>query len=53
VEVAPAHVKALAALAVEVGAKVQDGQVVSVCCRPGQEELVRAIAVGAYRRGAK
>lgn len=43
---------ALAALAVEVGANVQDGQVVSVGCRPGQEELTRAIARAAYRRGA-
>jgi aminopeptidase len=46
-------VNALADLAVEVGANVQPGQVVSVSCRPGQEELVRAIAAGAYRRGAK
>ena len=46
-------VNALAALTVEVGANVQPGQVVSVGCRPGQEELVRAIAESAYRRGAK
>ncbi|HTI35524.1 MAG TPA: aminopeptidase [Miltoncostaea sp.] len=46
-------VNALAALAVEVGANVQPGQVVSVGCRPGQEDLVRAIAEAAYRRGAK
>ena len=44
---------ALAALTVEVGANVQPGQVVSVGCRPGQEDLVRAIAESAYRRGAK
>ncbi|MGE4178020.1 MAG: aminopeptidase [Thermoleophilia bacterium] len=51
-EAASTHVNALAALAVEVGANVQAGQVVSVSCRPGQEELVRAIAAAAYRRGA-
>jgi aminopeptidase len=53
VDVASGHVNALAALAVEVGANVQAGQVVSVSCRPGQEDLVRAIAEAAYRRGAK
>ena len=52
-DVASGHVNALAALAVEVGANVQAGQVVSVSCRPGQEDLVRAIAEAAYRRGAK
>ena len=49
---AHAFVEPLASLAVEVGANVQPGQVVSVSCRPGQEELVRAIAAAAYRRGA-
>ena len=44
---------ALARLAVEVGANVQEGQVVGVSGRPGQEDLVRAIAVAAYDRGAR
>jgi aminopeptidase len=52
-DVAPPHLSALAALAVEVGANVQPGQVVGVSCRPGQEALVRSIAEAAYRRGAK
>lgn len=43
----------LARLAVEVGANVQPDQVVSVSGRPGQEELVRAIAGAAYARGAR
>lgn len=43
----------LADLAVRVGANVQPGQVVSVSGRPGQEELVRAIADSAYRNGAR
>lgn len=47
------HVEGLARLAVEVGANVQPGQVVSVSGRPGQEDLVRAIAGAAYRRGAR
>jgi aminopeptidase len=40
-------------LAVEVGANVQPGQVVSVSASLGQEELARAVAVSAYKRGAK
>jgi aminopeptidase len=43
--------EALAELAVH-GANVQRGQVVSVGATIGQEELVRAIAAAAYRRGA-
>ncbi len=43
----------LAELAVAAGANVQAGQVVSVSGRPGYEELVRAIAAAAYRRGAR
>ncbi len=43
----------LARLAVEVGANVQRGQVVSVSARPGQEHLARAIAAVAYRAGAR
>jgi aminopeptidase len=42
----------LADLAVAVGANVQAGQVVSVSGRPGQEDLVRAVADSAYRHGA-
>jgi aminopeptidase len=42
-----------ARLAVEFGANVQPGQIVSVNGSPGKETLVRAIAVEAYRRGAK
>lgn len=36
-----------------VGANVQPGQVVAVSGRSGQEELVRAVAEAAYRRGAR
>jgi aminopeptidase len=43
----------LADLAVVVGANVQPGQVVSLSGRPGQEELVRALADSAYRHGAR
>lgn len=35
------------------GANVQPGQVVGVSSSPGKEELTRAIADAAYRRGAK
>ncbi|MBJ7473445.1 MAG: aminopeptidase, partial [Solirubrobacteraceae bacterium] len=42
-----------AALAVRFGANVQPGQVVSVSCEPGKEQVVRAIAAEAYRAGAK
>jgi aminopeptidase len=42
-----------AALAVEFGANVQPGQIVSISGTPGKEPLVRAIAAHAYRRGAK
>jgi len=48
-----ARVAALADLAVGTGANVQAGQVVAVSGRPGQEDLVRAIAASAYRRGAR
>lgn len=43
----------LARLAVEAGASVQPGQVVGVSGRPGHEDLVRAVARAAYRRGAR
>ena len=43
--------EALAELAVH-GANVQPGQVVGVAATIGQEELARAVAAAAYRRGA-
>jgi aminopeptidase len=43
--------KVLAELAVH-GANIQPGQVVGVTTELGQEELVRAVAVAAYARGA-
>jgi aminopeptidase len=48
-----ARLDRLARLAVQAGANVQAGQVVGVSGRPGQEDLVRAIAREAYRRGAR
>ena len=45
-------VEGLAELAVGVGANVQAGQVVTVAAGIGQEDLVRAVAEHAYRRGA-
>src|SRR4051812_27254169 len=42
-----------AELAVDFGANVQPGQVVSLAGAPGKERLVRAIAERAYERGAK
>ncbi len=47
------RIESLARLAVEVGANVQPDQVVSVSGRPGQEEMVRAVAAAAYARGAR
>jgi aminopeptidase len=43
----------LADLAIEVGANVQPGQIVTVSAEIGLEEVARAIAVRAYRQGAK
>src|SRR5215831_13854823 len=43
--------EALAELAVH-GANVQSGQIVAVNARVGQEQLARAVAAAAYRRGA-
>lgn len=43
----------LADLAVELGANVQPGQIVTVGADHGQYELARAIAESAYTRGAK
>src|SRR4051794_14237918 len=40
-------------LAVDFGANVQPGQVVSLSGAPGKERLVRAIAERAYEKGAK
>jgi aminopeptidase len=43
----------LAELVVGFGANVQRDQIVAISCEPGKEELTRAIAASAYRRGAK
>jgi aminopeptidase len=43
----------LADLAVEVGANVQRDQIVTVSAHLGQEEIARAVAASAYRRGAR
>src|ERR1044071_9546279 len=43
----------LALLAVDCGATLQPGQVVSLAGAPGKERLVRAIAERAYVKGAK
>jgi aminopeptidase len=42
-----------AKLAVDFGANLQPGQIVSLSGAPGKERLVRAIAERAYERGAK
>src|SRR6478736_5202370 len=42
-----------AELAVDFGANLQPGQVVSLSGAPGKEQLVRAIANRAYQKGAK
>src|SRR5947208_15802844 len=43
----------LAKLAVEVGANVQEDQIVAITFAPGMEELVYAITRKAYERGAR
>lgn len=43
----------LARLVVEVGANVQNGQDVEIVADFGTEDLARAVAGGAYRRGAR
>jgi aminopeptidase len=43
----------LAELAVDVGANVQPGQIVTVSADLGMEEVVREVVATAYRRGAK
>ena len=40
-------------LLVGFGANVQEGQVVAIGAEPGKEEVARALAEAAYRRGAK
>ncbi|HEY1508444.1 MAG TPA: aminopeptidase [Solirubrobacteraceae bacterium] len=45
--------QALAELTVRLGANLQAGQVLSLSCEPGKEELARAVAETAYRHGAK
>ncbi len=47
------NVERLAHLAVTVGANVQPGQIVAVACTPGKEAFARAVAVEAYKAGAK
>jgi aminopeptidase len=47
------NLQRLAELAIRVGANVQPGQIVSVACQPGKEDLTRAVAAEAYRAGAK
>ena len=47
------YVSPLAGLAVQLGANVQPGQIVSVSTEPGKEPLARAVAEAAYQRGAK
>jgi aminopeptidase len=43
----------LADLLVGFGANLQPDQIVTVGCEPGKEEMVRAVAAAAYRRGAR
>jgi aminopeptidase len=46
-------IESLARLAVDVGANVQEGQIVAVTYAPGMEPAAHAIARRAYERGAK
>src|SRR5918995_6076462 len=48
-----ATLERFADLIVGFGANVQPDQIVSISCEPGKEEIVRALAASAYRRGAK
>ena len=48
-----ATIERLADLAVGFGANVQPGQIVAIGAEIGKEEMVRALAASAYRRGAK
>jgi aminopeptidase len=47
------RIERLARLIVDFGANVQSGQLVDVAAGVGEGELVRAVAVMAYRRGAR
>ena len=47
------YLRPLAELIVRLGANVQPGQIVAVGANIGQEELARAVAASAYRRGAR
>jgi aminopeptidase len=49
----PDVIERLAELTVAFAANVQPGQIVAVTAELGHEELVRAVAASAYRRGAK
>lgn len=46
-------VRRFADLLVGFAANVQPGQIVSISSSPGKEDLTRAVADAAYRRGAK
>jgi len=46
-------IERLAELTVRFGANVQRGQIVAIGTEPGKEELTRALAVQAYRAGAR
>ena len=46
------YISALAELAVSFGANLQPGQILAISSEPGKEDLARAIAEAAYRRGA-
>ena len=46
-------IERLAELAVRFGANVQRGQIVAISTEPGKEELTRALAVHAYKAGAR
>ena len=47
------YAERIAKLAVDVGANVQEGQIVAVAFPPGMEHVMRAVAKRAYERGAK
>jgi aminopeptidase len=49
----PATIERLADLTVGFAANVQRGQIVAIGAELGKEEMVRALAASAYRRGAK
>ena len=48
-----ATLERFADLVIGFGANVQDDQIVAIGCEPGKEYLARALAVSAYRHGAK